>query len=256
MPERHLLPIPLPHGRTGATGFLTIYFSPDSRRAGSSRTIPSGAHWADTVNTSTIRVEVDGVLLNAVRVGIRADPAIWGRDVPPRHGRRPAPLRRLVVHPAATCRRATSTKPSWTSTPVSRPATPNSHRRATHSQGCRKQPCCGPGGTLDAAMAYVRPMDGDRIEAPQDPEWDFHAYVSLLGHHPQLLRHLGLAVDVEVALPAAPSTVLVRTDYQQRFGAGGARQVTVVMHTTPDFHAEPNPDPALTEQARRVPPAR
>ena len=31
-------------------------------------------------------------------------------------------------------------------------------------------------------------------------EFDFHASVSLLGHHPELLRHLGLAVDLEVDL--------------------------------------------------------
>ena len=56
----------------------------------------------------------------------------------------------------------------------------------------------------DAARDYVAPMtdkDRDRIEEPRDPEWDFHEFVSLLGHHPELLRILGIAVELEVNLP-------------------------------------------------------
>ena len=100
----------------------------------------------------------------------------------------------------------------------------------------------------DAARDYVAPMkdkDRDRIEKTRDPEWDFHEYVSLLGHHPQLLRILGLAVELEVNLPANPVSVRVHTDYDN---GADRRAVDFVMATTSDFWAKPNPDPKLTEQ--------
>ena len=100
----------------------------------------------------------------------------------------------------------------------------------------------------DAARDYVAPMtdkDRDRIEEPRDPEWDFHEFVSLLGHHPQLLRILGIAVELEVNLPVDPVSVRVHTNYDN---GADRRAVDFVMATTSDFWAKPNPDPKLTEQ--------
>ncbi len=80
----------------------------------------------------------------------------------------------------------------------------------------------GPGA--EAARRYVAPMDGDerpRIDEPRDPEWDFHEFVSLLGHHPQLLRILGIAVELEVDLPADPDSVRVAHRLRQRQRIGG-----------------------------------
>ncbi len=77
MPERHLLPIPLPHGRDGQTGFLTVYFSPRLRSKGPLFDYPEWEHWADTVNAMAINVVVNGVPQVPTRVTPLADPAAW-----------------------------------------------------------------------------------------------------------------------------------------------------------------------------------
>ena len=83
-----------------------------------------------------------------------------------------------------------------------RPGRPGHRRRAEPGTGGRgQQP--GRGGRIPGADARRR---GRRRAGRVSREFDFHASVSLLGHHPELLRHLGLAVDLEVdGLPANPT---------------------------------------------------
>ena len=82
----------------------------------------------------------------------------------------------------------------------------------------------------------------------RDPEWDFHEFVSLLGNHPQLLRILGIAVELEVDLPADPDNVRVHTDYDN---GAHRRAVDFVMHTTADFWATPEPRPSGSPNRKR-----
>jgi hypothetical protein len=105
-----------------------------------------------------------------------------------------------------------------------------------------------PAGPLARTTDQMRPMEGDRLEKARDPRWDFHELISLLGHHPELLRHLGLAVDLEVELPPNPTSVGVTTDYEVRHPAGQAHEVSLAMATTGAFLATPNPTKGFTEQ--------
>ena len=101
------------------------------------------------------------------------------------------------------------------------------------------------------APAYVTPMPGPgppaRSPSPRDPEWDFHEFVSLLGHHPQLLRILGIAVELRGRPPGQPGTVRVHTDYDN----GTFRQaVDFVMHTTARLLGTTEPDQAVHRTGR------
>ena len=248
MPERHLLPIPLPRGRTGDVGHLTVYFSPRLREAGPLSDYPDWRHWAATVNALSIEVVVDGVVSTPTRVTPGAEPALWdavfAQDTPVK-AHRPT---------------------DWTATPLDTMPVSDFTEAvlALYARIAADHPDGPPGGDdvltlpealflgdaagpLTAAVDHLRPMEGDRLEAARDPEWDFHELVSLLGHHPELLRLLGIAVDLQVELPPNPSTVVVRTNYENTFGPQ-AQEVSVAMATTPAFLARPNPDPGLTEQ--------
>ena len=102
----------------------------------------------------------------------------------------------------------------------------------------------GPGSLAEAA-AYRAPMeDAAEEEDETGPRFDFHAALSLLGHHPELLRHLGLAIDLEVDLIASPTSVGVTTGY----GGVQAIEIPLVTQTTAAFLAQPNPLPDFTEQ--------
>ncbi len=46
--ERHLLPIPLPHGRSGTTGSLTVFFAPRLRHQGPLWDYQEWVDWPDT----------------------------------------------------------------------------------------------------------------------------------------------------------------------------------------------------------------
>ncbi len=250
MPERHLLPIPLPHGRAGQTGFLTVYFAPRLRERGPLSDYPEWEQWADTVNAMTIAVVINGVPQVPTRVTPLAEPAAWQAvfaDDTPVSGHRPKDWRSLAakglqVGPGGDFSEAILHL--YAAFAKTYPAGPPAGDEALTLPEAEVLTSDG----AAAATAYVTPMPGkrgERIEKARDPEWDFHEFVTLLGHHPQLLRILGIAVELEVVLPANPVSVRVRTNYDN---GTDRRAVDFVMATTPDFWAAPNPDPKLREQ--------
>ena len=98
MPDRHLLPIPLPHGRAGQTGFLTVYFAPRLRERGPLSDYPEWEQWADTVNAMSITAVINGVPQVPTRVTPLAEPAAWQAvfaDDTPVSGHRPKDWRSL-----------------------------------------------------------------------------------------------------------------------------------------------------------------
>ncbi len=78
--------------------------------------------------------------------------------------------------------------------------------------GAVKDPSPGAEGSVPLSLAmldrFLQPMmeDSDLSNQPVWPELDFHAAVSLLGNHPNLMRRLGFIVDLRVDL----SSVRVR----------------------------------------------
>src|SRR5262245_973999 len=250
MPDRHLLPIPLPHGRAGRTGFLTVYFAPRLRERGPLSDYPEWERWADTVNAMNITVAIDGVPQVPTRVTPLAEPAAWqavfANDTPV-SGHRPKDWRSLAanglqVGPGGDFSEAILHL--YAAFAKTYPAGPPTGDEALTLPEAAVLTSDG----ATAAKGYVSPMPakrGERLEEPRDPEWDFHEFVTLLGHHPQLLRMLGIAVELQVNLPAKPASVRVHTNYDN---GTDRRAVDFLMATTPDFFAAPNTDPKLREQ--------
>jgi hypothetical protein len=250
MPERHLLPIPLPHGRSGKTGFLTVYFAPRLRERGPLSAYPEWERWADTVNALAITVEINGVPQVPTRVTPLAEPAAWQAvfaDDTPVSGHRPKDWRPLgasglQIGPGGDFSEAILNL--YAAFAKTYPAGPPPGDEVLALPEAEVLTSDG----AAAATDYVTPMrakHGERLEQARDPEWDFHEFVTLLGHHPQLLRILGIAVELEVDLPVKPVSVRVHTNYDNGVDR---RAVDFVMATTPDFWAAPNTDPKLREQ--------
>ena len=256
MPEQHLLPFALPHGRAGSTGFVTVYFAPRLKESGPLSDYPAWLNWAATVNALNIQILVDGLPRPSTRVGITADPNIWAATFAPNTPVDPHRFEDWSETPLLTV--PTSDFNDAVLDLYARVAAEHPDTIPSGSQLVARTEAgvlTDRNGALDAAVEYVRPMkegDDELLEEPRDPEWGFHDYISLLGHHPELLRHLGIAVDLEVELPAGvPTTVLARTDFAGPSGNGGAtgrREVRIIMRTTPDFTSLPNPSADHTEQ--------
>ena len=256
MPEQHLLPIALPRGRSGNTGYLTIYYAPRLKEPGVLNDYTEWMRWPDTLNSLNLQVglsdNVTNVWVTPTQVGITPDPVKW----------------------ANTFRATTPVKPhrfiDWSQTPLQTVPTSDFNEAVLdlYTKIAADHPTHPPSGldlltipqatvltersgALVAAVSYLQPMEGERLEEAGDPEWDFHEYVSLLGAHPEVLRHLGIAVDYEIQFPAnltKPTSVTVHTDYEAQYGLNGAREVRIMTQTTDDFLAAPNPDPAYNEQ--------
>ena len=95
--------------------------------------------------------------------------------------------------------------------------------------------------------------DRDRIEEPRDPEWDFHEFVSLLGHHPQLLRHPRHRRRARGQPSRQPGQRPRPHQLRQRRRSPGRRLRDA--HDR-DFWAKPNPTQAVHRAAGRLPPPR
>lgn len=252
MHERHLLTIPLPHGRTDDAGRLTVYFSPRLRETAPLSQYPEWQRWGAWIDhqfaLGNIEVHVDGAPVSFTRVGPMVDPAVWPAvfaDDTPVRGHRATKWdefaqKRLLIGPGGDFSEAVLRY--YAAMAATHPDVPPSGEAALDLPQAHVLTSEG----AKAATEYVKPMEGERMEEIADPGWDFHQYVSILGHHPELLRLLGLAVELEVDLPASPSDVRVAVaDYDD---GGLARLVQFRMETTPDFWARPNPDPTYTEQ--------
>ncbi|HET9547231.1 MAG TPA: hypothetical protein VFO97_05320, partial [Desertimonas sp.] len=188
--ERQLLAIPLPHGRTGSTGLLTVYFSPRLLQGGPLWHYAEWEHWPDTVNTQlSIDVIVNGASRPFTRVTPLAEPAAWQAvfaDDTPVSGYRPTDWRRLAqdglqVGPGGDFSEAILRLYAAFATRYPTAPPPGDEAITLPEASVLSDPA------LDDARAYVKPMedeDRQRIAEPRDPEWDFHEFVSLLGHHP------------------------------------------------------------------------
>src|SRR4051794_27553198 len=61
MLERDLLPIPIPHGRVGDTGYLSVYFVPRLLRNGPTLAAYSDwSNWPAVVRAMTFTIKVNG----------------------------------------------------------------------------------------------------------------------------------------------------------------------------------------------------
>ncbi|BAK33546.1 hypothetical protein MLP_05320 [Microlunatus phosphovorus NM-1] len=256
MPVRHLLPFALPTGRTGPTGRLTVYLSPRLKADGVLADYPEWVDWPATLAGLNLRVRVDGAIVPHRVVSPVPSSAVWAATFTPDapvDGHRFVDFSHTPLQPMASGRVATSILDTYVRMAAEHPdGPPDGAQLLALAAAAGLLDGAGTGvpdpGSLAEAADYRAPMDDRDTRKPEAPDFDVHASISLLGHHPELLRHLGLAIDLEIGLPASPGRVRVTLGYG---GAGGqAREIGLITLTTPDFLAQPNPDPKLREQSR------
>lgn len=254
MPVRQLLPFALPTGRAGSVGRLTVYLSPRLKADGVLVDYPEWVDWPATLAGLNLRVRVDGAVVPHRLVSPTPSSAVWAATFAP-----DAPVRahhfvdfsHAPLQPMASGQITSSILGTYVRTAVEHPdGPPDGRQLLALAAASGLLDGSGPGtpdpGSLAEAADYRAPMEDQDDREPEGPEFDVHASISLLGHHPELLRHLGLAIDLQVDLPAAPGRVRVTLGYG---GAGGqAREIALVTLTTRDFLAQPNPQPELREQ--------
>lgn len=92
-------------------------------------------------------------------------------------------------------------------------------------------------GDFDAYDAFMEPLgDGDVTGEDTPEDADFHQSLAYLAAHPELLRLLGLVVDLEVTIPpagAGPFRLVVQSNYDTNYLLG--KTVPVVVDVDPDF---------------------
>ncbi len=254
MPVRHLLPFALPTGRTGRIGRLTVYLSPRLKEKGRLRDYPEFLDWPATLTSRLgLQVRIDGAVVSHRVVSAPPSSDVWTAVFGPRapvNAHRFVDFSATVIQPMATSDFSTAVLDLYVRAAREHPDGPPGGgellalaRAAGLLDGSGSDP---EPGSLAEAEAYRAPMDDPDTGEPEAPGFDVHASISLLGHHPELLRQLGLAIDLEVDLSAAPTRVSVTTGYG---GPGGlALEAGLVTMTTANFLAQPNPDPTLTEQ--------
>lgn len=263
MPERHLLVLPLPTGRTGSMGRLSVFFSPRLVEVGASETLrdyPDWRAWPDVINDPAFTFEVllDGTQVPNVNVvSPAADPAVWaavfGGPIttevavePYRFVDRTGTPFPFAYSPTALHADALTAYHQLATEFADRIPTAAERRAVSALEGLL-------GDNLDAALAFMQPLEPQATATAQEPSLEFHASITHLGAHPMLLRLLGIVIDVEIPLPAnTPTGVSVRTNYPSLFPGpqGPVRQVRFRTNVDPGFRAQSNPDPDLSAQVR------
>lgn len=252
MAINHLLPFALPHGRTNDVGRLTVYFSPRLKEPGRLLRYPAYQDWPAFLASRNLRVRVNGVNANPRPVGVSASSTVWravfDRETPVK-AHRFLDFSTTPLLPMASSDFSENVLELYLSLARLHPDGPPTGTgllTLARTAGLELDPAAGQTGSLTEAADYRAPMvDGIDPEATVSaPAFDFHAGVSLLGHHPELLRHLGLAVDLEIDLPADPTEVRASVNGfgAAGFGPGGdTTEVALITRTTADFWAESHP---------------
>ncbi len=256
MPVQHLLPVALPRGKSGNTGRITLYFSPRLKQSGILADYPEWMNWPETLARMHVRLglqdnsQSDWVSLN--RVSVVPDLLKWRNlfaAATPVNPHRFVDWSKAPYETVATSEFNEAVLDMYAGIAVAHSTLPPSDDDVFSLPQSRRL-----NSAVESAVNYLQPMQSkvtDRLEEPADPEWDFHAYISLLGGHPELLRHLGIAVDYEFAFPnnlPVPIRVVVDTDYANVVQNGPGRDVILVAHVTDEFYALPNPAAGLHEQ--------
>ncbi|GJL53451.1 MAG: hypothetical protein NPIRA02_05830 [Nitrospirales bacterium] len=262
MPEQHLLPVALPRGRglneEGQNiGKITIYFSPRLKDEDVLLNYPEWLNWPEMLDRMNVRLRLmdsgNSEWVSLTRVSDEPDPNKWENLFA---ASTPVEPHRFVDWSAAPLQTVASSDfdeailDMYTRIAVAHPSQPPSDVDVFSIPQARQLT-----RAVEQAIDYLQPMHSEETERKgevADPEWDFHAYVSLLGGHPELLRHLGIAVDYEFVFPdtvKVPTAVAVQTTYPDRVMNGPGREIRLMTKTTDAFFAEPNPVADFHEQS-------
>jgi hypothetical protein len=252
MTIRHLIVTPLPNGRSGNVGSLSVHLGPRLRSGGILQDYTDFADWGAFVTTAPaleFTVAIDGVARPAGAVTITSAlptastwRALFG---PPSNSN-------LAVGSGAFVDRSGLNLTSVRSSAAT--AVVDSLLKAQTLKGS---------GQLSAADAlaaapnlasvvaelqtFVSPV-GNGEDNTEQTAFDFHHVMHKLGAHPQLMRALGLVFDLQVILPAGSiNHVQVATNWPAKSGARNRDQVPMRLAIDNTFR------PVVLDPAYRTP---
>jgi hypothetical protein len=215
MPLRHLVVTPLPNGRNGNIGFLSVHLSPRLRQDGVLSDYPDFGDWGQFVTAAPalqFQVLVNGVVRPAGAVTVVSPPV--NRDVWRAVFGRPAntiPVKKYAFRDRRTSVLHSIDSATLTARALELAATIAALGAGQATRAQVEQASADLRALLPAASDFYGKI-GDGADPPA-PSTEFHDQLGLLGAHPYLLRVLGLVYDLEVTLPANATEVSVRTNW-------------------------------------------
>jgi len=231
MPLSHLVIIPCPNGTAPNGSYrVSLFLAPRLREAGSLADYPLWREWGTRVANLQFRL-FDGNNMvppaNAPITVVSApvDPAVWQAVF----GSRPRHWEKVKVDPAALIDRTT---PKLTTADAAGLADSVEALYTAIAAFGAKQPDAELVAEAMQAVGLATPLatmvpflDTVGNEAdPQPPSYDFHDIMRIAAAHPELMRRLGLVVDLEVDVSAAatpPTELQIRTNFPFLPTAGG-----------------------------------
>ncbi len=214
----HLVILPCPNGRAANGAWrYSLYLAPRLRETGSLGNYEIWRNWGQRVANLQFRVFVgNGQTATPVTITSPAvDPAVWAAVF----GGNPQEWSQVTVEPFTFVDRTDTALFGY-----------RTDELATKLQSIYGELALSPDSidrgsvkaTVDAAQTADLLTDGEtwmgQIGNGQDPtqqEAEFHQALRQLSSHPDLLRRLGLVIDVEIMLPPAanPSEMQFRSNY-------------------------------------------
>lgn len=263
MPDRHLVLMPLPHGRSrGNAGRLSVLLVPRLRAGGTlSQWTSDWARWPAVVLGATGRprlqfnVAINGAVQSAnANIGPNnprwtstpPDPAVWAAvfgtgvdsirvEPDPRLDRRQIPWAPGYDAVQLADQIGALFDDLATAFPTDPPTVSQLTRRASYAAAVAA-------GHAAAVDAHLQPLSSDRPDgapdlSPDPEDLEFHDAYAVLQAHPRLMRALGLVVDLEVQLPRTVTSVTVTSTYPaiQAGTAGAVSEVRTTVAVDDDF---------------------
>ena len=253
MPDVDLVVVPLPSGRAGSVGTCSVLFAPRLRKDGVLGDWSDWKDWPAVLNPPapqlSLRVLVNGAPVPHTPLST-PNSRIWRAVLPSttrvqRHVYVDRTGSTFVSFDAGTL--LGQVRDLYTAAAKAFPGrAPSSEQLLALPEAAALLRAPSGAGSLGAAEAYT-----DKVGAgtPQPlPKPEFHEWLSMLGGHSDLLRRLGLVLDLQLDLTgiASTSTLQVETGYAATMP--GRRVAHHSIRTTPGFRALPDPDPTRREQ--------
>ncbi len=246
----YLFPFAIPHGISPAgAGRLAVFLSPRLIIGDDLASHPDWLDWPAVVDQLTFTVRINGTTLAPASVSMpnpQHDSATWqavfDKSTPVTTFQH-SDLSQVALDTFPESEFIDDVRALYADIALTEPD--DAPRPAQLLQRATAQAVLGNGDGdehpgLRAILAHLRRRRGPNQPRPTQETFDFHQYVSLLGQHPELLRRLGIVVDLEVPVPPFVDTVQVSTDWAfrpawQPPAPQVLREFPSLTCTTPDF---------------------
>jgi hypothetical protein len=274
MRRQIILFVALPTGKTGTKAKLSVLVSPRLQTNETSKVLgefPDFGNWAALVNSFTWNVKIGATNIAATVTGTHARSDVWTGlfpgDIPVRSFvYRGLHDRKVNSYPAGNIDSFLSSRYAGiaNSSPDGHPTVASllaptvlgkiawkpprqgqigGRQSALNKLGGKFENGVVPPAPQDPAVDFVqadlflRPRRPGNPQPPTAPDNDFHQALSLLSKHPQLMRYLGLVVDLEFPLASLPAGATLQvqvgpTNWTPLLDASGGTTIKVQPQTT------------------------